>query len=206
MHLFDSLFIFCRNHPQRSERFHPQSPAAELLRTHNVLLLERHIIQVTKALIIFRLERYQHPVFSSVHREPHQTSHVKDQESNGCRTQRPKLGVDFHGKPLKVRALKNFCVNSSLEGPCANTMVWTENSHTDLYLLIVCPCDKYFISHCTISGMSMLSLHCLKTADTSGNLKYALRMEYYTWTGNSLLTGKEVVFYIDFVMYSYKLM
>lgn len=56
VYLFHSLFIFCRNHPQRSERFHPQSPAAKQLRTHTVRLLVQHIIQVTIPLIIFRLE------------------------------------------------------------------------------------------------------------------------------------------------------
>lgn len=35
----------------------------------------------------------------------------------------------------------------------------------------------YFISCRTTSGMSALSLHCLKIADTSGNLKYALKIE-----------------------------
>lgn len=47
VHLFDSLFIFYRNRPKRSERFHPQSPAAKRLRTHTIPLLVQHIIQVT---------------------------------------------------------------------------------------------------------------------------------------------------------------
>lgn len=68
------------------------------------------------------LEWYQYPVFSNVHREPHQTTHVKDREGNSCRAQRPELELDLHGKPLKVWTLYYFCINSTCR--CQELTQW----------------------------------------------------------------------------------
>lgn len=81
------------------------------------------------------------------------------------------------GNHLRLKPLRTF-VSSHPWRSQVLTQWFGQKTLSDLYLLTACPHDKYFISYCTISGMSMLSLHCLKIADISGNLKYALKIEY----------------------------
>lgn len=52
--------------------------------------------------------------------------------------------------------------------------------------------------------MMLLSLHCLKIADSSGNLTCALKIDYSSILGKDTINWKKVVFCVDCGMRSYK--